>query len=460
MANYKVPASGGDRRRAPPQRHRQGDEGRPAPTGRRPPGRGGRVSADGTPRPLGPGRPAGRRAGRVGGGTLGGGAAGRLGRRRDQGRVAGRRPDAQRVRVARHRRATCPNPAFALDNRGKRSVVARPAPGRGPAAPRGAAGHGRRLHQQPPARRPRRPRSRAGGHRGPPSPPRVLQHQRLRPPGRRAEPPHLRHRGLLGPVRPVGADGRRRGHPAQRPRRHRRPHHRPGRAGRPPGRRARAARDRARPGRRGLAAADRHLRARMGPGPADDARQGRSGRAPGPQPGAADEPVPGRRRPLVLLHRPGGGSPHRRRVPCPRPPRPARRPPLRRRLRHPPEPHRGHRHPRRDRRRATRWTTGRSGSTEEGVWWAPAQTPAEVVEDAAAARQRRVRRDRRRWRGRHPASVNGPVSFSDVPDRPARAGARGSGEHTDEVLGELADRRGSVRPAAPSAGPGPAGPGR
>jgi crotonobetainyl-CoA:carnitine CoA-transferase CaiB-like acyl-CoA transferase len=74
----------------------------------------------------------------------------------------------------------------------------------------------------------------------------------------------------------------------------------------------------------------------------------------------------------------------------------------------------------------------------EGVWWAPAQTPAQVVEDpqliandgfvdipgpsgsdAAAMR-----------------SVNGPVSFSDVPPRPSGP-VPGLGEHTDEVLGEL-----------------------
>ena len=39
--------------------------------------------------------------------------------------------------------------------------------------------------------------------------------------------------------------------------------------------------------------------------------QGGPGRAEGPQPGAADEPLPGRRRPLVLLHRPRGLPAHR-----------------------------------------------------------------------------------------------------------------------------------------------------
>ncbi len=138
-----------------------------------------------------------------------------------------------------------PNPAFSLDNRGKRSVVLNLRDPEGRRAPRGPAGHGRRLHHQPAAGLPRRAGPRARGHRRPPPPPRVLQHQRLRPAGRRAEPSHLRHRRLLGPFRAVHADGRPRGQPAQRPRRDRRPHHRAGRAGRPAGGRDGAARARA-----------------------------------------------------------------------------------------------------------------------------------------------------------------------------------------------------------------------
>jgi crotonobetainyl-CoA:carnitine CoA-transferase CaiB-like acyl-CoA transferase len=53
-----------------------------------------------------------------------------------------------------------PNPAFALDNRGKRSVVLNLRSPR-TASTGGPAGHGRRLHHQPPARLPRRPRPRA-----------------------------------------------------------------------------------------------------------------------------------------------------------------------------------------------------------------------------------------------------------------------------------------------------------
>ena len=70
----------------------------------------------------------------------------------------------------------------------------------------------------------------------------------------------------------------------------------------------------------------------------------------------------------------------------------------------------------------------------EGVWWAPALTPAEVVEDpqllandgfvdigAGAAAMR---------------SVNGPISFSGVA-APIGARVPGLGEHTDEVLADL-----------------------
>ena len=94
--------------------------------------------------------------------------------------------------------------------------------------------------------------------------------------------PDLRHRRLLGPIGPLVADGRRsEGNPAQRPGRHRRPHHRPGRrwpASWPPSSSS-APPDGA--GGRGVAAADGHLRARVGPGPPDDAGQGGQGRGRG-----------------------------------------------------------------------------------------------------------------------------------------------------------------------------------
>ena len=72
----------------------------------------------------------------------------------------------------------------------------------------------------------------------------------------------------------------------------------------------------------------------------------------------------------------------------------------------------------------------------EGVWWAPAQGPAEVLEDpqlAATDGYLVLHNDD----GTTARSVNGPVSFSDVPVRPAAPAPR-LGEHTDEVLAELA----------------------
>jgi crotonobetainyl-CoA:carnitine CoA-transferase CaiB-like acyl-CoA transferase len=74
----------------------------------------------------------------------------------------------------------------------------------------------------------------------------------------------------------------------------------------------------------------------------------------------------------------------------------------------------------------------------EGVWWAPAQTPAEVVEDPQLrANGGFVEIDGGAAGGQR--SVNGPVSFSDAP-RSRVAAAPGLGQHTDEVLGELRDR--------------------
>ncbi len=71
----------------------------------------------------------------------------------------------------------------------------------------------------------------------------------------------------------------------------------------------------------------------------------------------------------------------------------------------------------------------------EGVWWAPAQTPAEVVEDPQLrANDGFVEVDEGALR-----SVNGPVTFSGVAPRPA-VGVPALGQDGDQVLSELAGR--------------------
>ena len=71
----------------------------------------------------------------------------------------------------------------------------------------------------------------------------------------------------------------------------------------------------------------------------------------------------------------------------------------------------------------------------EGVWWAPAQTPAEVVEDPQLlANDGFVEVE-----GGAVRSVNGPVTFSGVAPRGA-VGVPELGEDSDDVLAELDDR--------------------
>jgi crotonobetainyl-CoA:carnitine CoA-transferase CaiB-like acyl-CoA transferase len=77
----------------------------------------------------------------------------------------------------------------------------------------------------------------------------------------------------------------------------------------------------------------------------------------------------------------------------------------------------------------------------EGVWWAPAQGPAEVLEDPQLAANNGFLELRNEPDGPPGKSVNGPVSFSDLPIRPAAPAPR-LGEHTEAVLAELAARRG------------------
>jgi crotonobetainyl-CoA:carnitine CoA-transferase CaiB-like acyl-CoA transferase len=83
----------------------------------------------------------------------------------------------------------------------------------------------------------------------------------------------------------------------------------------------------------------------------------------------------------------------------------------------------------------------------EDVWWAPAQGPADVLADPQLAANEAFLQLPADPDGRERRSVNGPVSFSDLPVGPA-APAPLLGEHTEEVLAELATRR--------SAGDGPA----
>jgi crotonobetainyl-CoA:carnitine CoA-transferase CaiB-like acyl-CoA transferase len=75
----------------------------------------------------------------------------------------------------------------------------------------------------------------------------------------------------------------------------------------------------------------------------------------------------------------------------------------------------------------------------EGVWWAPAQTPAEVLEDPQLLANDGIVELRSEADGASQRSINGPVSFSDAPIRPHTPAPR-LGEHTDAVLAELAQR--------------------
>jgi len=76
----------------------------------------------------------------------------------------------------------------------------------------------------------------------------------------------------------------------------------------------------------------------------------------------------------------------------------------------------------------------------EGVWWAPAQGPADVLEDRQLAANDGFLALPADSDGRVRRSINGPVSFSDLPVDQA-APAPFLGEHTDEVLAELVARQ-------------------
>jgi crotonobetainyl-CoA:carnitine CoA-transferase CaiB-like acyl-CoA transferase len=78
----------------------------------------------------------------------------------------------------------------------------------------------------------------------------------------------------------------------------------------------------------------------------------------------------------------------------------------------------------------------------EGVWWALAQGPADVLEDRQLAANDGFLALPADPDGKIRRSINGPVSFSDLPVGQSPP-APFLGEHTDEVLAELAARRGA-----------------
>ena len=189
----------------------------------------------------------------------------------------------------------------------------------------------------------------------------------------------------------LSSDGGRKREPAERPGRHRRPHHRAGRPVRHPGRGDGAATHRRGSGGRDLAVADRRLCARLGSGTADAARQGVTGRVPAPQPVAADEPVPGRRREVVLPDRTRGQPAHRLGGACARPTRTGGGRTILQCFGHPSEPYRVHRHPGRGVRRATAGRVGRTVRPRGRVVGSGPDT-GRGGRRPAVTRQRRLRR--------------------------------------------------------------------
>jgi crotonobetainyl-CoA:carnitine CoA-transferase CaiB-like acyl-CoA transferase len=79
----------------------------------------------------------------------------------------------------------------------------------------------------------------------------------------------------------------------------------------------------------------------------------------------------------------------------------------------------------------------------EGVWWAPAQGPADVLADPQLAANGGFLELPADPDGRIRRSINGPVSFSDLPVGAALP-APFLGEHTEEVLAELSAGRGKT----------------
>ena len=137
---------------------------------------------------------------------------------------------------------------------------------------------------------------------------------------------------------------------------------------------------------------------------------------------------------LVLLHRARGRPPHPGGAAGARPARPVRRPALHRRPADPQAPHRGHRHARRDHRRTAAGRVGRAVRGRGRVVGAGADPgrgggrPAARRPTTASSTSRAARCARSTARSPSPTS------------RPGRARrVPALGEHTDEVLAELAD---------------------
>jgi len=76
----------------------------------------------------------------------------------------------------------------------------------------------------------------------------------------------------------------------------------------------------------------------------------------------------------------------------------------------------------------------------EGVWWAPAQGPSDVLEDPQLAATDGFLEVRDQGGGPSMRAVNGPISFSGLPVSPASPAPQ-LGEHTEVVLAEVATRR-------------------
>ena len=386
-------------------------------------------------------------------------AAGRLGRRRHQGGAADRRPDAQRLRVARHRRQDFPNPAFAQDNRGKRSVVLD--------------------LRQPEAREQLEELLATADVFLTNLRPDALDGLGLEPEATVARHPRLVYCSVSGyglrgedrnrPAYDIGAFWARSGLSVQLANSEGVPLNARGGIGDHISGLAALA---------GLLAAVLEQRQTgrgrvvevsllrtgtyvlgLGPQPAGEPGQGGQGRGAARQPDAADELVPDQGRALVLLHRPRGRPPHRHGLPGPRPRRTCTT------THASPTPGRCARTASRSSPCSTTSsdrapsTSGPSASTARACGGhRPRGRPRCSRTRSSPANDGVPRAARARRTGPTQRSVNGPVSFSDLPVRPA-APAPLLGEHTDEVLAELA-ADGRARRLRPDRAPGPAGPGR